>query len=74
MSSDSIQTTEPTAISNVPKGMSYTASLFLDGTEVETLTATMGCVDRYEQQMNEEIDINIGFGGSSTVKMPDTQC
>jgi len=66
--------TEPTAISNVLKGMTYTVSLFLDGTKVETLTATMNCVDRDEQQVDEEIDITIGFGGNDTVEMADTQC
>lgn len=66
--------TESTAISNVPKGMSYSVFLFLDGTEVETLTATMDCVGRDEQQIDEEIDINIGSGGNDTVKMADSQC
>lgn len=66
--------TEPTAVSNVPEGTSYTVSLFLDGTEAETLTATMDCADRDEGQTDEEIDINVGFGGDGAVEMTDTQC
>ena len=66
--------TEPNAVSNVPKGVSYTVSLFLDGVEARTFTATMDCVDRDSRQMDEEIDIDIGFGGDDTVDMADTQC
>lgn len=66
--------TETNAVSNIPNGMSYTISLFLDGTEMRTLKATMDCTDRDSQQMDEEIDISIGFGGDDSVHMGDTQC
>lgn len=66
--------TETHAISNVPNGVSYTASLFLNGTERRTLKATMDCTDRDSQRMDEEIDINIGFGGGDSVDMADTGC
>lgn len=67
--------TETDAISNVPNGVSYTASLFLNGTESRTLKATMDCTDRdSSQEMDEEIDINIGFGGDDSVEMADTEC
>ena len=66
--------TETDAVSNVPNGMSYTVSLFLDGTEIRTLKATMDCTDRDSQQMDEEVTINIGFGGGNSVDMADTGC
>lgn len=65
---------ETNAISNVPKGATYTASLFLDGTEEGTIEATMDCTDRETQQMDEELDINIGFGGGDAVEIGETQC
>jgi hypothetical protein len=33
-----------------------------------------GLRDDDKQQIEEEIDINIGFGGNDTVKMADSQC
>lgn len=66
--------TEANAVSGIPNGMSYTVTLFLDGTEIRTLKATMDCTDRDSQQMDEEIDISIGFGGGDSVHMADTQC
>ncbi|UPV76427.1 hypothetical protein M0R89_19900 (plasmid) [Halorussus limi] len=73
-SADPYVYTETDAVSNIPSGMSYTVSLFLDGTEVRTHEATMDCTDRDSQRMDEEIDINIGFGGDETVEIADTQC
>jgi len=34
----------------------------------------MDCTDRDSQQMDEEIDISIGFGGGDSVQIADTQC
>ncbi len=65
--------TETAAVTNVPTGVTYTVSLFLDGTEVQTTEATMDCTDR-EEQIDEEIDINIGFGSGDAVMIADTQC
>ncbi len=61
------------AVSNVPTGLSYTVSLFLDGTEVRTVGATMDCTDR-DGEIDEELDINIGFGRGDAVMIADTQC
>lgn len=66
--------TETNAVSTVPHGVTYTVSLSFDGTEVRTLNATMDCTDRETQQMDEEIDIAIGFGGDDEVRMADTKC
>lgn len=65
---------ETNAVSGIPNGVSYTASLILDGTEIRTLKATMDCTDRDSQQMDEEIDISIGFDGDDSVHIADTQC
>ena len=62
------------AVSNVPSGVTYVVSLFLDGTEAKTINATMDCTDRETQQIDEEIDINIGFGRNKDVLMADSSC
>lgn len=72
-SADPYVHTEPTAVSTVPTGVTYTVSLFLDGTDVQTLNATMDCTDRETQPMDEEISIDIGFGGDG-VRMTDSWC
>ncbi|WP_152418042.1 hypothetical protein [Haloferax elongans] len=66
--------TEADAVSNIPKGMTYTVFLFLDGTEVDTLEATMDCTKRDSHSVEEEVSIDIGFPGEKTVDMADSQC
>ncbi|WP_254768962.1 hypothetical protein [Salinilacihabitans rarus] len=66
---------EAAAVSNVPAGVTYTVSLFLDGETVQTIDATMDCTDRDEDEMDEELDIAIGFGSDpDSVTIADTQC
>lgn len=66
--------TESKAVSNIPNKTPYTVSLFLDGAEVETLKATMDCTNRDSEPMDEEIDIDIGFGASDAVDIDDSSC
>jgi hypothetical protein len=65
---------EADAVSNVPKGATYNTSVFLDGVEERTIEASMDCTDREDQQMDEEISIDIGFGGGDAVEMAETGC
>ena len=65
---------ETNAVSKVPSGASYTASLSLDGTTVRTVTATMDCTNRTNQQIDEELDISIGFDGGDEVEIGESQC
>lgn len=64
--------TETDAVSNVPNGATYSATLFLDGEEAEAISATMDCTDR--EGVDEEIDIGVGFGAGDAVTMADTTC
>ncbi len=66
--------TETDAVSNVPSGATYTCSLFLDGVKARSIETTADCTDRESQQMDEEVDIDIGFGGDGGVEMADTEC
>lgn len=65
--------TETVAVSNVPTGVTYTVSLFLEGTEVRTIDATRDCTS-HKDETDEELDINIGFGPGDEVMIEDTQC
>ncbi|SEW27056.1 hypothetical protein [Natrinema salifodinae] len=66
--------TEKNAISNAPNGATYTATLFLDGKAEQTISATVDCTDRDEQEIDEEIDIDVGFGGDDSILMADSNC
>ncbi|WP_458208803.1 hypothetical protein [Haladaptatus sp. NG-SE-30] len=65
---------EEKAVSNIPSGVSYSVILFLNGSEERTINATMDCMERETQPMDEEIDINIGFGEDDEIQMADSSC
>lgn len=65
---------ETDAVSSIPAGVTYSVSVSLDGREAESINATMDCTSREGQQVDEELDINIGFGNSRGVQIWETSC
>jgi len=64
---------EPEAVSNIPAGVNYTATLFLGGEEVRTVEGTADCVGR-GGEFDEELDIYIGYGRDEEIMIGESEC